>query len=133
MRWLSELATKIDRLVSRLPPEDSPYRDNLLCHLRQPNIPCRCVFWYELTSKGNAKTGEGPTVIRGCYREVLPAMLNGIIVNANITAEQATETRADVQALITQVSEARRALAMAQATPLIQIQASTEEPLCLGD
>jgi len=94
LKWLTDLNAKLDRLLSRLPPDDSPTRDNLLCHLRKPDMPCRCVFWLEVTQRG--ADGQPDHLVKGCIRDMLPFMLNGAIRQANRAADQADAARQEV-------------------------------------
>jgi hypothetical protein len=95
LKWITDLNTKLDRLLSRLPPDDSPTRDNLLCHLRKPDVPCRCVFWMEVAQKG--ADGQPDHLVKGCFRDMLPFMLNGAIRQSNRAADQADAARQDIQ------------------------------------
>ena len=103
-KWIDDLTLKLDRLLSRLPPDDSPTRDNLLCHLRKPDIPCRCVFWMEVTQRG--ADGQSDYLTKGCIREMLPFMLNGAIRQANRAADQADAARQDIQELVQELGGA---------------------------
>jgi hypothetical protein len=94
LKWITNLNAKLDRLLSRLPPDDSPTRDNLLCHLRKPDTPCRCVFWMEVTQRG--ADGQPDHLVKGCIRDMLPFMLNGAIRQANRAADQADAARQGV-------------------------------------
>lgn len=103
----SKLATidkKLARIISQLPPDDSPTRDNMQCHLRKPNIPCNCIWWREITQQADTSRGEQASTVKGCGIELFPWMLAGVITSTNKSTIQSTAIRTDIHDLKQEVN-----------------------------
>ena len=102
---LKKLEKGLNRLLRVLPPDDSPFRDNLLCHLRKPPIPCLCRGWIELLHGGRKDEQgnyyESPQVVKACIVELLPWLISQNIVTNNSAAKDFIGAQKDLSVVAT--------------------------------
>jgi len=106
---LDRIEEMLNKLLSRIPPLDSPTVDNLQCHLRKPNTPCKCVAWIEARQKGS--DGQPDQYVSGCFRDMIPFIMNGAVVQSNKAIEQIDAARQDIQRVEARVCESGNRLA----------------------